>query len=157
MGALKADTRTNAYAIIGDHKSSLVCRADLKALALSLNEHPEFLSDRRSDDSAPAQPAVQSAAIVLQRPPPTVIAQFSQAPPPPPPTMRGRFLAPSVDQPPPVSPLAPTYPLDVTYSAKAVPEQFMRWAEEQRQAGVIITGGMAEDATRGPRTSMVTG
>ena len=71
--------------------------------------------------------------------------------PPPPPKVRGMSMWPSVDRSATASPLAPTYARTVTYSAKVVPEQFTRWAEEQWHANVIITDRMAEDAMRGPK------
>ncbi len=48
----------------------------------------------------------------------------------------------------------PTYLPVPNYSAGAVPEQFMRWAEVQHLASVIITVPMAEDAMRGPKDSV---
>jgi hypothetical protein len=46
----------------------------------------------------------------------------------------------------------PTYLAAPKYSTTAVPEQFMKWAEEQHHSGTIITVPMAGDAMRGPKS-----
>jgi len=61
-GELKADTKTNVMASIGDHKKSLVTRADLMAFAESRKERPAFLFDTmlKSTETRPkGEPAGQ--------------------------------------------------------------------------------------------------
>lgn len=71
-GLLPADTSTNALRMIGNHKDSLVLRADLEVFARSRNLFPPFLfdtltpfpekelyariRDRNSVDASPAEP-----------------------------------------------------------------------------------------------------
>jgi hypothetical protein len=51
-GTLKAETRTNGLAIVGDHKNSLVTRVDLMAFAESRGERPAFLFDTMLSSAA---------------------------------------------------------------------------------------------------------
>ena len=61
-GALAADTSTNAFALIGDHKRSLVRREDLRTFAISRGERPAFLFDT-SSKPVEAKPSAAGPAV----------------------------------------------------------------------------------------------